>query len=170
MPRSVPPIQIRPQRAIGEHSPGLPDRRHCVGEWQNRQRLAFHLFLAHAVQSQSRSRLGIADALNSNSWPDCNWKLLSKDGKFVGRFVDGGSFPHSVLGGAGAFLGARGEHYSSPIPGRAVASAAEDPPQRRSIPRGGAYKLQYEPIPLLYPQHDDIGNAVRNTQTAVSPE
>jgi hypothetical protein len=97
---------------------------------------------------------GIADAAIGQVWPNCNWELLSKDGKFVGRFVDGGFFPHSVLGGAGAFLGARGEHQSSAIPGRTsgrTASAAEDPSRRRSNPGAGAYRVQYYLIPLLYP-------------------
>ena len=97
---------------------------------------------------------GIADAAIGNTWPNCNWELLSKDGKFVGRFVDGGFYPHSVLGGAGAYLGARGEHRSSVIPGRPsgrTASASEDPSRRRLQSGNGAYKVQYYLIPLLYP-------------------
>ena len=88
----------------------------------------------------------IADAAISNSWPNCNWELLSKDGKFVGRFVDGGFFPHSILGGAGAFFGAQGEHHSSAVPGRVssrMASSSEDPSRRRLHAGSGAYRVQY---------------------------
>jgi hypothetical protein len=97
---------------------------------------------------------GVADATISNSWPNCDWELLSREGKFVGRFVDGGFYPHSVLGGAGAFLGAHGEHQSSAISGRPsgrMASASEDPARRRIHAGGGAYRVQYYLIPLLYP-------------------
>lgn len=95
----------------------------------------------------------IADMAFSNVWPNCNWELLSKDGRFVGRMVDGGFFPHSILGGAGAFLGAQGEHYSTSIPNRPArhASVAEDPSMRRVHPGGGSYRVQYHLIPVHYP-------------------
>lgn len=110
----------------------------------------------------------IADMAFSNAWPNCNWELLSKDGKFVGRMVDGGFFPHSVLGGAGAYLGAQGEHYSSAVPGRAgarTASIAEDPSMRRIHPGAGSYRVQYHIVPLYFPEVETTaeGPAVLHT-------
>jgi len=99
----------------------------------------------------------VADAAISNSWPNCNWELLSKDGKFVGRLVDGGFFPHSILGGAGLFLGASGEHHFTSQPGRPdcrVASATEDPSRRRLHPGSGAYRVQYYLTLPNYPGFD----------------
>ena len=98
--------------------------------------------------------MSIADAAFSNVWPNCNWELLSKDGRFVGRLTDGGFFPHSIFGGAGAYLGARGEHYSTAIAGRTnrSASVAEDPSMRRTHPGTGSYRVQYHLVPLYYPE------------------
>ncbi|MCL5744032.1 MAG: hypothetical protein M1541_08910 [Acidobacteria bacterium] len=94
----------------------------------------------------------LADAAFSNAWPNCNWELLSKDGRFIGRLVDGGFFPHSILGGAGAFFGARGEHYSTSIRSGRAASVAEDPSMRRTHPGTGSYRVQYYLVPLYYPE------------------
>ena len=98
--------------------------------------------------------MSIADAAFSNVWPNCNWELHSKDGRFVGRLTDGGFFPHSIFGGAGAYLGARGEHYSTSIAGRTnrSASVAEDPSMRRTHPGTGSYRVQYHLVPLYYPE------------------
>jgi len=98
--------------------------------------------------------MSIADAAFSNVWPNCNWELRSNDGRFVGRLTDGGFFPHSIFGGAGAYLGARGEHYSTSIAGRGArsASVAEDPSMRRTHPGTGSYRVQYHLVPLYYPE------------------
>jgi hypothetical protein len=93
----------------------------------------------------------IADAAFSNVWPNCNWELLSKDGKFVGRLTDGGFFPHSILGGAGAYFGATGEHHFTAGTAVRAASVAEDPSMRRVHPGGGTYRVQYYLTPLYYP-------------------
>lgn len=95
----------------------------------------------------------VADTAFSNVWPNCNWELLSKDGKFVGRLTDGGFFPHSILGGAGAYFGATGEHHSTSL-GRTTraASVAEDPSMRKIHPGGGSYRVQYHLVPLFYPE------------------
>ncbi len=96
--------------------------------------------------------MAIADAAFSNVWPNCNWELLSKDGKFVGRLTDGGFFPHSILGEAGAYFGARGEHHSTSLGiATRAASVAEDPAMRRVHPGRGRYRVQYYLVPLNYP-------------------
>ena len=41
--------------------------------------------------------MSIADAAFSSVWPNCNWELHSKDGRF-GRLADGGFFPQSWVG------------------------------------------------------------------------
>lgn len=103
-----------------------------------------------ATQEPGRA---IGDAAFSNVWPNCNWELLSKDGRFVGRLTDGGFFPHSILGGAGAFYGARGEHHSTSLGVTTRgASVAEDPSMRRTHPGTGKYRVQYYLTPMFYPE------------------
>jgi hypothetical protein len=41
----------------------------------------------------------IADVTQNGGRWQCAWELLTEAGKFVGRFVDGGFFPHAVMGG-----------------------------------------------------------------------
>lgn len=80
----------------------------------------------------------------------CSWELYSSDSRFVGRIVDGGFFPHSVLGGAGAFFGAAGEHHFSGGP-EPVASSLEDPALRR-VYGGSAYKVMFYVVPRFWPE------------------
>jgi hypothetical protein len=95
----------------------------------------------------------VADAAFSNAFPNCNWELHSRDGRFVGRLVDGGFFPHSILGGAGAFAGAQGEHHFTPgSPNARNASVGEDPALRRTLPGGGKYTVHYYLTAVQYPE------------------
>ena len=113
-----------------------------------------HFTCAYRMNFSASPRPGqaVADGSFSNVWPNCNWELLSKDGKFVGRLTDGGFFPHSILGGAGAYFGAAGEHHSTSL-GIATrsASVAEDPSMRRTHAGTGKYRVQYYLVPLYYP-------------------
>jgi len=92
----------------------------------------------------------IADASQGGAGT-CNWEFLSRDGRFVGRLVDGGFFPHSILGGAGAFFGARGEHSFTPIRPQRITSVVEDPARRRIL-GGGAYRVTFSVVPMFYPE------------------
>jgi len=94
---------------------------------------------------------GVADSAAAGPHIGCYWELPSKDGKFVGRFVDGGFFPHSVFGGAGAFFGASGKHHFVSVRPERAASVAEDPSLRRAFGRG-SYRVQYHFVPMFYPQ------------------
>lgn len=103
--------------------------------------------------TSQQTGMAIGDAAFSNVWPNCNWELLSRDGKFVGRLTDGGFFPHSIFGGAGAFFGARGEHHFTSL-GQSIrtASIAEDPSMRRTHAGRGGYRVQYYLVPMFYPE------------------
>ena len=96
---------------------------------------------------------GVADSAAAGPHIGCYWELLSKDGKFAGRFVDGGFFPQSVFGGAGAFFGASGEHHFVSVRPERAASVAKDPSLRRAF-GGGSYRVQYYFVPMFYPQID----------------
>lgn len=119
--------------------------------------------------------MAIPDSTFSNVFPNCNWELLSKEGKFVGRLSDGGFFPHSIFGGAGAFYGARGEHHFTNISAGRTASISEDPSMRRIHAGRGTYRVHYYLVPLFYPevevtqQGPSIFHADFTAVTAASP-
>jgi uncharacterized protein (TIGR03437 family) len=92
---------------------------------------------------------GIADSAINQGRQQCNWELLSPDGQFVGRLVDGGFYPHAVLGGAGAYFGLTGEHVSTGT--SRSTSVAEDPSMRR-INGGGSGKATFYVVPRFWPQ------------------
>jgi hypothetical protein len=96
-----------------------------------------------------RPGFGIADATINQGRQQCNWELLSPDGQFGGRLVDGGFYPHTVLGGAGAYFGLSGEHVSAGT--SRSTSVAEDPSMRR-INRGGSGKATFYVVPRFWPQ------------------
>ena len=94
---------------------------------------------------------GIADVSQVGANWECAWEIYSAEGNFVGRFVDGGFFPHSIKGGAGAYFGATGEHQSVSGVAARLASVAEDPARRR-INGGGKYKVIYYVAPKVWPE------------------
>jgi len=94
----------------------------------------------------------IADVTMGSGRQECNWELYSKDGKSVGRFVDGGFFPHAIQGGAGAYFGATGEHESQSLTAARVASVSEDPSRRRVNGGGGSYKAIHYVVPKFWPE------------------
>ncbi|MBL8227087.1 MAG: hypothetical protein JNL98_01365 [Bryobacterales bacterium] len=96
-----------------------------------------------------RPGFGIADTVINQGRQQCNWELLSADGRFVGRLVDGGFFPHAVLGGAGAYFGLTGEHVSTGT--SRSTSVAEDPSMRR-INGGGSGKATFYVVPRFWPE------------------
>jgi hypothetical protein len=96
-----------------------------------------------------RPGFGIADATINQGRQQCNWELLTQDSQFVGRLVDGGFYPHAVLGGAGAFFGLAGEHVS--VGTSRSTSVAEDPSMRR-INGGGSGKATFYVVPRFWPQ------------------
>jgi hypothetical protein len=96
-----------------------------------------------------RPGFAIADATINQGRQQCNWELLSSDGQFVGRLVDGGFYPHAVLGGAGAYFGLTGEHVSAGT--SRSTSVAEDPSMRR-INGGGSGKATFYVVPRFWPQ------------------
>jgi uncharacterized protein (TIGR03437 family) len=96
-----------------------------------------------------RPGFGIADAAINQGRQQCNWELLSPDGQFVGRLVDGGFYPHAVLGGAGAYFGLTGEHVSAGT--SRSTSVAEDPSMRR-INGGGSGKATFYVVPRFWPE------------------
>ncbi len=114
---------------------------------------AIHFVCAYRMNFNPNPQSGqaVADSAFSNPFPNCNWELLSKDGRFVGRLVDGGFFPHSILGGAGAYYGAHGEHHFTSLGPVRAASVAEDPSKRRTHPGAGRYRVHYYLVPLYYP-------------------
>ena len=93
----------------------------------------------------------IADVTQGGGRQECNWQLHTADGRFVGRLVDGGFAPHAVQGGAGAYLGATGEHVSAGISPVRVASVVEDPSRRRAN-GGGSYRVTFYLIPKFWPE------------------
>ncbi|MBI1791422.1 MAG: hypothetical protein HYR60_28165 [Acidobacteria bacterium] len=96
---------------------------------------------------------GVAD-VNRGTLADCKWEFLDADGQFVGAIMDSGYFPHAVVGGAGAFLGIRGQMSGgtppNPRPIR-VASMAEDPGKRRAI-GGGTSRIVFHLLPAFRPE------------------
>lgn len=96
-----------------------------------------------------RPGFGIADAAINQGRQQCNWELLSPDGQFVGRLVDGGFYPHAVLGGAGAYFALTGEHVSAGT--SRSTSVAEDPSMRR-INGGGSGKATFYVVPRFWPE------------------
>ena len=93
----------------------------------------------------------VADVTTGSGRQECNWELYTAEGRFVGRLVDGGFFPHAVQGGAGAFFGAVGEHTSRGTRPTRVASVAEDPSKRR-INGGGSYIVTFYLSPAYRPE------------------
>lgn len=106
----------------------------------------------------AKSGFAVADVAMGSGHQECNWEIYGTDGRVVGRFVDGGFFPHSVQGGAGAFFGATGEHQSTGVAPVRVASVGEDPSLRR-INGGGKYKVTFYIKPALWPEVAQIGGA-----------
>lgn len=94
----------------------------------------------------------IGDATIANGRQQCNWELLTPEGRPVGRIVDGGFFPHAVLGGAGAYFGAVGEHQSIVERAPRVASVSEDPSRRRLNGGGGKHKVIFYLTPKTWPE------------------
>jgi len=97
-----------------------------------------------------RPGFGIADVALGAGRQECNWEIYSAEGRFIGRFVDGGVFPHSVQGGAGAYFGATGENHFSGASGR-LTSVTEDPSLRR-VNGGTSYKVYFYVIPKYWPE------------------
>jgi hypothetical protein len=85
---------------------------------------------------------------------ECKYEILSADGAFIGRLMDGGLFPHAVSGGTGAFLGAKGQQSSGTarvVKAVRTASMAEDPAQRRTH-GGGNVRIIIRLIPAFRPE------------------
>jgi uncharacterized protein (TIGR03437 family) len=93
----------------------------------------------------------IADVTMGNGRQECNWELYTAGGRFVGRLVDGGFFPHSVQGGAGAYFGATGEHKTQAGATGRLTSVAEDPSMRR-VNGGTRYKVTFYIVPKFWPE------------------
>lgn len=122
----------------------------------------------------------IADVSKGAGRQECNWEILTAQGQFVGRLVDGGFFPHAIQGGAGAYMGATGEHQSLPETPARVASVAEDPSMRRVL-GGGRYRVVMYAIPRFWPEiilengapaiyHGDTGDPVTAADPALPGE
>ncbi len=123
----------------------------------------------------------IADVSMGSGRQECNWELYTAEGRFVGRFVDGGFFPHAVQGGAGAYFGATGEHQSTGVAPARVASVTEDPSRRRVNGGGGKYRVTYVIKPAVWPEivlidgapavfHSDLETPVDDAHPAQSGE
>jgi uncharacterized protein (TIGR03437 family) len=98
-----------------------------------------------------RPGFAIADVSMGNGRQECNWELYTAGGQFVGRLVDGGFFPHSVQGGAGAYFGATGEHQTQAGAAGRLTSVAEDPSMRR-VNGGTRYKVTFYIVPRYWPE------------------
>ncbi|HZO53232.1 MAG TPA: hypothetical protein VFB63_10965 [Bryobacteraceae bacterium] len=135
------------------------------GTWSSRQyRMAFN--------PSPQPGFAIAD-VSQVTISECKWEILNAEGAFIGRFMDGGFFPHAISGGTGAFLGVRGEMrggvHPDPIPTR-VASMLEDPGYRR-VNGGGRTRVRHSLVPLFVPAVDPAGiwHADFSPVSAVSP-
>jgi uncharacterized protein (TIGR03437 family) len=85
---------------------------------------------------------------------ECKYEILSAEGKFIGRLMDGGLFPHAVTGGTGAFLGAKGEQATTAarvVKAVRTASMTEDPANRRTH-GGGNMRILMRLIPAIRPE------------------
>ena len=94
----------------------------------------------------------VAD-VTRGTFADCKWEFLDADGRFVGAIMDSGYFPHAVVGGVGAFYGARGQMSGGTPPvvrPIRVASMSEDPANRRVL-GGGTSRIIFHLIPAARP-------------------
>jgi uncharacterized protein (TIGR03437 family) len=85
---------------------------------------------------------------------ECKYEILNAEGRFIGRLMDGGLFPHAVTGGTGAFLGAKGEQATTAarvVKALRTASMAEDPANRRTH-GGGNMRIVMRLIPAIRPE------------------
>jgi hypothetical protein len=94
----------------------------------------------------------IAD-LDSSGLFHCTWEILGPDGAYIGTLMDSGAGSgHGLLGGNGAFMGAKGVHFGgqTPVPQRS-ASSSEDPSRRRVNGPAGKLRVTFYLYPTFRP-------------------
>jgi hypothetical protein len=129
-----------------------------------------------AIADATRSTLGLGQIeLQDEEGRDVG--SLSLQGHFGGAAAQGAApglgSNFSVVGGTGAFLGARGQvSQTSLVPGpggRRPASIREDPAIRRSVGNQGGSKYVIQLIPLFTPQVEQIYHSDLSSVTLANP-